>query len=215
MDEDAARLMRFVLELRQAGVTDPRVLSALERTPRAHYAAEHLQDLGFDDMNLPLPYGQFMTRPSVVGRMLAALSPRDQDVVLEIGTGSGFQAAALARLARKVITLERRRELAADARGRLGLARLMNVLVHAADGMLGWPGDAPYDRIIVNAAMLGAPPEALLAQLKPGGVLVGPVETDGAQTLMRFTEGRAETLGSIALPPLEPGVSEEPQQPAV
>lgn len=209
MDEDAARLMRFVLELRQAGVTDPRVLSAIERTPRALYAPEHLRDLGYDDMNLPLAYGEYMTRPSVMGRILSLLAPSEGDTVLEIGTGSGFQAAVLARLAHKVVTLERRRDLAAEARMRIGKARLMRVYVHAADGALGWPEDAPYDRIVVNAACVEAPPLALLDQLKPGGVMLAPVVSDGVQRLVRFSAQGVEDVGPAGFAVLEEGVVDE------
>src|SRR5262245_27058285 len=98
------RLMRFVLELRQAGVTDARALSALERTPLTHYAPAHLEGLAMDDVGLPLAHAQTMTRPSVVGRMISALAPQSGDIVLEVGAGSGYQAAAIADLARKVVT---------------------------------------------------------------------------------------------------------------
>ena len=168
---DPARLMRFVLEMRQAGVTDSRVLSALERTPRMHYAPAHLEGLALDDVGLPLGHAQTMTKPSIVGRVIAALSPEANDVVLEIGTGSGFQAAVISDLSHRVVTLERWRDLAAEARGRFGRARLMRTFCHVADGFDGWEEDGPYDRIVINAA-LAAPPPALLAQLKPGGLLV-------------------------------------------
>ena len=174
MSADPARLMRFVLEMRQAGVTDARALSALERTARPHFAPDHLEGLALDDVGLPLAHAQTMTKPSVVGRVISALAPQDGDVVLEVGAGSGFQAAALSALAHKVVTLDRWSDLVADARGRFGTARLMRTYAHVADGFEGWPEDAPYDRIVVNAAMEDVP-APLLAQLKPGGVL-GVVE---------------------------------------
>lgn len=208
---DPARLMRFVLELRQAGVTDARALSAMERTPRTHYAPEHLDGLAFDDISLPLAHAQTMTKPSVVGRVLAALAPQPGDTVLEIGAGSGFQAACIATLAHKVVTLERWRGLTADARAKFGAARLMRAHAHTADGFDGWPDEAPYDRIIVNGALADIP-EALLAQLKPGGVLVAPIGDAESQRLIRYRNGEREDLGPVKFAPLERGVPDEPPQ---
>lgn len=204
---DAARLMRFVLELRQTGVTDARALSALERTPRTHYAPEHLEGLAYDDIGLPLAHAQTMTKPSLVGRVLAALAPQPGDTVLEVGTGSGFQTACIADLAHKVVTLERWRALTAEARGRFGRARLMRVFAHTADGFEGWPEDGPYDRIVINGAVAEAPP-ALLEQLKPGGVLVAPIGDSESQRLIRIRNGQRDDLGPIKLPPLEPGLGD-------
>ncbi len=203
------RLMRFVLEMRQAGVTDARVLSALERTPRPHYAPAHLEGLAMDDIGLPLAHAQTMTKPSLVGRMLTALEPRADDAVLEIGTGTGFQAAAIAALAHKVVTLERWRDLAADARGRFGRARLMGVLAHVADGFGGWADEAPYDCIIVNAA-IDEFPLPLLDQLKPGGVILAPLLHREGQLLIRYRNGVREDLGPVRFQPLERGVEGEP-----
>ncbi len=197
--------MRFVLDMRQAGVTDARALSALERTPRTHYAPAHLEGLAMDDVGLPLAHAQTMTKPSIVGRMIAALAPESGDVVLEIGTGSGFQAAAISAIASKVITLDRWGELTVDARGRFGMARLMRTYAHTADGFDGWADDAPYDRIIVNGA-LDDLPSALLEQLKPDGVLVAPLGDAQNQRLIRYRNGVREDLGPIKLQPLERGL---------
>jgi protein-L-isoaspartate(D-aspartate) O-methyltransferase len=202
---DPARLMRFVLEMRQAGITDARVLSALERTPRTHYAPGHLVGLAMDDVALPLAHSQTMTKPSMVARMVVALDPQAGDAVLEIGTGSGFQTAVLSTLAHRVVSLERWRDLAADARGRFGTARLMRTFAHVADGLEGWPDDAPYDRIVVNAAMDDFP-LALLDQLKTGGVMVAPI----GEQLVRYCNGRQEDLGPIKFAAIERGVPEEP-----
>ena len=204
---DAARLMRFVLDMRQAGVTDARALSALERTPRTHYAPAHLEGLAMDDVGLPLARAQTMTKPSIVGRMLTALAPESGDVVLEVGTGSGFQAAAISAIASKVITLDRWVELTVDARGRFGMARLMRTYAHTADGFDGWADDAPYERIIVNGALDDIPP-ALLEQLKPGGVLVAPLGDAQSQRLIRYRNGVREDLGPMKLQPLERGLGE-------
>lgn len=210
---DPARLMRFVLELRQAGVTDARALSAMERTPRTHYAPEHLDGLAFDDISLPLAHAQTMTKPSVVGRVLSALSPQPGDTVLEIGAGSGFQTACIASLAHKVVTLERWRALTADARVKFGTARLMRVQAHTADGLDGWADEAPYDRIVVNGALSDIP-EALLAQLKPGGVLIAPLGDADSQRLIRYRNGAREDLGPIKFAPLERGLPDEAPLPA-
>ncbi len=199
--------MRFVLDMRQAGVTDARALSALERTPRTHYAPAHLEGLAMDDVGLPLAHAQTMTKPSIVGRMITALAPESGDVVLEIGTGSGFQAAAISVIASKVITLDRWSELTVDARGRFGMARLMRTYAHTADGFDGWADEAPYDRIIVNGA-LDDFPAALLEQLKPEGVLVAPLGDAQSQRLIRYRNGVREDLGPIKLQPLERGLGE-------
>ena len=159
-----------------------------------------------EDIGLPLAHAQTMTKASMVGRMLAALDAQPGDCVLEIGTGSGFQAAALVSLAHRVTTLERWRDLAVEARARLGAARLPRVFVHAADGFDGWEEDAPYDRILVNAAA----PElsrAVLDQLKPGGVLVAPLGEPDAQRLIRYRNGDIEDLGPVKFQPLERGVA--------
>ncbi len=201
--------MRFVLEMRQAGVTDARALSALERTPRTHYAPEHLEGLALDDVGLPLAHAQTMTKPSIVGRMIAALAPEADDVVLEVGTGSGYQAAALSSVASKVITLDRWNDLVVTARGRFGTARLMRTYAFTADGFDGWADEAPYDRIIINAALEDFP-QPLIAQLKPGGVIVAPLGDAQSRHLMRYRNGEREELGPLRMQPLERGLGEAP-----
>lgn len=209
MSADPSRLMRFVLEMRQAGVTDARALSALERTPRAHYAPEHLEGLAFDDVGLPLAHAQTMTKPSLVGRMIAALGPEASETILEVGTGSGFQAAAISTIVQKVVTLDRWSDLTVAARGKFGTARLMRTYAHTADGFDGWADEAPYDRIIVNGALEDFP-DALLAQLKPGGVMVAPLGDAQHQRLIRYRNGQREDLGPVRMQPLERGVGEAP-----
>ena len=206
---DPARLMRFVLEMRQAGVTDARALSALERTPRTHYAPEHLEGLALDDVGLPLAHAQTMTKPSVIGRMITALAPEANDIVLEIGTGSGFQAAAISSVASKVISVDRWSDLVAAARGKFGTARLMRTFAFTGDGFDGWEDDAPYDRIIINAALADFP-EPLIAQLKPGGVIVAPLGDAQTQRLIRYRNGVREDLGPLRMQPLERGLGEAP-----
>ena len=208
-EDDLARLMRFVLEMRQAGVTDARALSALEKTPRTYFAPDHLEGLAMDDIPLPLAHAQTMTKPSVIGRVLTALAPQADDNVLEVGSGSGFQAAAIASLARKVVTVERWRDLAADVRSRIGRARLLHVFAHGGDGFEGWTDDAPYDRIVINAAVEDIP-LPLLDQLKAGGVLIAPVGDARAQRLIRYCNGERLDLGLTKFQPLERGPGEDP-----
>lgn len=208
--EDFARLGRFVLELRQCGVTDQKILAAMERTPRAAFAPAHLQAVALDDVALPMAGGQMMTKPSVIGRMLMALDPAPADAVLEVGAGSAWQSAILAQIARKVTALERVRPLAVEARVRCAELRIENLELHGADGRLGWTEGSPYERIIVNACAPAAP-LALLDQLAPGGILLLPLGEPGAARLMRFRKGAAapDDLGPIQFAPLGEGVADE------
>lgn len=207
-DEIFPRLMQFVLGLRQNGVTDARVLAAMERTPRPIFTPEKFASFAFDDRALPLADGVTMTKPSLGARMLQAMELRGGESVLEVGTGSGYQAAALAAIARRVTSLERRRTLAADARARIGQLRLMHVYIHAADGNAGWADDAPYDAIIINAAV-ETPPEKLVANLASNGVIVAA--HNGRLTQWRKgADGAlvARDIGPADLPALESGVTE-------
>lgn len=205
------RLMRFVLEMRQAGITDARVLSAIETTPRENFAPEHLRDLAHEDSALPLPGGQTMTRPSVVGQVISALAPRSEDIVLEIGTGSGYQAAVLATVSFKLVTIERLRGLVGEARAAFARCGLINAFAHCGDGFDGWPYDAPYDRIVLNVAVTEIPPP-LLAQLKPGGALLAPIQDEQGQRLVRFRNNQREDLGPTNFPNIERGVEAVAEQ---
>ncbi len=207
------RRMRFILEVRQLGVTDARILAAIERTSRADFAALHLEPLAWDDVALPLDCGQTLTKPTTIASMVAALAPRPQDKVLEIGTGSGYQTAILSRLCAHVDTLERYRTLAAAARDRLAALGRDNARVMVADGAYGWPEEGPYDRIAVNGSV-AAPNQDLFDQLAPEGVLVAPVGAGGGQRLQRFyrrPDGAlaVEDWGPARYTPLEEGVAQE------
>ena len=203
------RVIRLVMGLRSAGVTDKAVLAAIERTPRGVFVPDSFQDQAFDDRALPIDCGQTISQPFVVAKMSEALAVDDRCKVLEVGTGSGYQAAVLSRLARRVYTIERYRTLLKTAEARFDQLRLTNIVTRLGDGGLGWPEQAPFDRIMVTAA---APERAerLLGQLKSdGGVLVAPVEAGGKQTLMRFTrageEIREEALFDVRFVPLVSG----------
>jgi protein-L-isoaspartate(D-aspartate) O-methyltransferase len=199
-----ARLMRFVLDMRQAGVTDARVLSAMERTPRAAFAPAHMEALALDDVALPLSCGQAMTKPSLVGRMVSALNLTGRERVLEIGCGSGYQTAVLARLCAKVIGLDRHARLVTDARAALGRQRLDPASTALADGLAGFTAGAPYDRIIANGAV-EALPQAWLDQAAVGAVIVAPLASARGMRLMLWTVGQAAApldLGPMDAAPL-------------
>ncbi len=204
---------RLVLALRKAGVTDPTVLAAIEATPRDLFVEPTFQDRAWDDTPLPINCGQTISQPFVVGAMTSALALDPRCKVLEIGTGSGYQTAILARLSRRVFTLERFRSLQRAAEARIRQLGLGNVVMKIADGGAGWPEQAPFDRIIVTAAA-PARPDALLQQLSPGGVLVAPVGAGPTQELLRYTlreDGvfEEEVLMDVRFVPLLPGIPRE------
>jgi protein-L-isoaspartate(D-aspartate) O-methyltransferase len=151
-----------------------RVLDALRRVPRHAFVGDSLQDRAYVNHPLPIGYGQTISQPYIVALMTDLIRPSDDAVVLEIGTGSGYQAAVLAELVRQVYSLEIIDELAVTARARLLRLGYSNVEVRTGDGRLGWPEHAPYDAIVVTAAPTAIPPP-LIDQLKPGGALVIPV----------------------------------------
>jgi protein-L-isoaspartate(D-aspartate) O-methyltransferase len=176
-------------------VTDPAVLAAIERTPRDLFTPDLFKERSWEDSALPIACGQTISQPFIVGLMTQALTLESRDRVLEIGAGSGYQTAILARLARLVYTVERYRTLLRDAEARFEVLQLTNVITRFGDGMLGWPEQAPFDRILVTAAA-PAEPKTLLAQLKPSGVLVAPVGKGPVQKLCRYA---GDGLGSFTM----------------
>lgn len=184
--EDASRKARLILGLRQSGVTDSRVLSAIESVPREMFVPQALAAHAYDDTALPIDCGQTISQPTVVAWMTAALEVGERMKVLEIGTGSGYQAAVLSKLCRRVYTIERHATLLAQAEERFQDLRLNNITSRVGDGAKGWPEQAPFDRIIVTAAA-PEPPPALLDQLANGGVMVLPLgDPRGDQSLIRL-----------------------------
>lgn len=182
-----ARRRKMVLQqLAERGIQDTRVLEAMGRVPRERFLAADQQTLAYADSALPIAENQTISQPYMVGLMTEALRLHGTERVLEIGTGSGYQAAVLALLAGHVVTVERHPFLAERAAARLRMLGFRNLDVVIGDGSRGGPGAAPYDAIIVTA---GAPavPESLLAQLAPGGRLVIPVGDTRQQMLMRIT----------------------------
>ena len=171
---DTARKVRLIMELRRAGMADARVLGAIEETPRELFVHEAFQDRAYDNVALPIGAAQTISQPYVVALMTQKLALTGREKVLEIGTGSGYQAAILARLAARVFTVERHRALLRDAERRFAALGLGNVVTRFGDGGTGWPEQAPFDRIIVTAAARDVP-SVLVDQLAPGGLMVAPI----------------------------------------
>jgi len=213
MSLGAEQQMQFLFALRSRGVTDPRVLSAMEQVDRAPFVRGVFTDRAYEDMPLPIACGQTISQPSVVGLMTQALNVQPRDTVLEVGTGSGYQAAILSQLARRVYTVDRHRKLARDAQKLFDKLGLTNVTVLAGDGSFGLPEQAPFDRILVTAAAED-PPGPLLAQLRPGGIMVVPVgQSDAVQTLIKVTRTEDgfdyEELRPVRFVPLLGGIAQD------
>jgi protein-L-isoaspartate(D-aspartate) O-methyltransferase len=173
MTEDP-RLAALIMSLRQNGIRDARVLDAIEKTPRELFVAHGFEYAAYNDNALPIACGQTISQPYVVAYMTQELEVADTMRVLELGTGSGYQAAILSRLCRRVYTIERHRPLLREAQHRFNALKLENVVTRHGDGLLGWPEQAPFDRILCTAAMTEVP-QILIDQLKPGGILIAPV----------------------------------------
>lgn len=213
MSFDADTKMQFLYALRSKGVTDTRVLTAMEQVDRAAFVRGIFADRAYEDMPLPIACGQTISQPSVVGLMTQALQVNPRDKVLEIGTGSGYQAAILSKLARRVYTIDRYRSLVEKARQIFADQQIANIITFTADGSYGLPDQAPFDRILLTAAAED-PPGPLLAQLRVGGIMVLPVgQSDAVQSLIRVT--RLDTgyeydeLRAVRFVPLLEGLGQE------
>jgi len=213
VNDTAPKVLRLLMELRGLGVGDARVLGALERVPREVFVPAAFKDQAYENVALPIGHGQTISQPLVVALMTEALEVGERHKVLEIGTGSGYQTAVLARLCRRVFTIERHRALLKEAENRFAELRLHNVTSRFGDGTKGWPEQAPFDRIIVTAA---APelPGKLLGSLAEDGVLVAPVgEERRDQRLIRIRrkDGTSitEELGPVRFVPLVAGLPRE------
>lgn len=201
---------RLTAELRSQGIRDPRVLAALERVPRHAFVPAALAGVAYANRPLPIGSEQTISQPYVVAAMTEALELEPDSKVLEIGTGSGYQAAVLAELTPRVFTIEILPELAQGAEITLACLGYGDVRVRLGDGWLGWPSEAPFDRILLTAAPEELPP-ALLEQLAPGGRLVAPIGPQGAVQDLRLVtkdhEGRLTTrsLGPVRFVPMTGG----------
>lgn len=204
------RMIQLVMSLRGGGVTDMAVLAAMERTPREVFVPDRFADQAFDDRALPIDCGQTISQPLIVGLMTQALKIGDRDKVLEIGTGSGYQAAILSKLARRVYSVERYRTLSKVAEERFHGQGINNIVTRIGDGSLGWPEQAPFDRVILTAS---APkrPDAILDQLKDGGIAVAPVDRGHEQILVRYDKQDGQItetdLMTVRFVPLVKGVA--------
>lgn len=200
-----------------SGISDERVLAAIESIPRERFVSAATELLAWEDTALPIAEGQTISQPTVVATMTQALELTDRDKVLEIGTGSGYQACILAKLCRRVYTIERHRPLHESSERLFKELGLRNITTLCADGMRGWPPihniyQHPFDKIIVTCAARSEPPPALLDQLRVGGILVIPVGAPGEQMLKRYKRETVETYSShnimeVRFVPLLPDVA--------
>ncbi|MBM3600535.1 MAG: protein-L-isoaspartate(D-aspartate) O-methyltransferase [Alphaproteobacteria bacterium] len=209
----APRKIRLIMELRAQGITDTRVLSAIERVPREEFVPAELADQSYENTALPIGLGQTISQPLIVGMMTQALDLGERMIVLEIGTGCGYQTAVLAQLCRRVYTIERHRPLIKEAEERLDRLGYRNVVTRVGDGFKGWPEVAPFDRIIVTAA---APelPRTLIDQLSDGGIMVLPIGANPIDQWLvkvaRLPEGIVqERLAPVRFVPMVSGLPPE------
>ena len=212
-DAIAERKMQFLFALRSKGVMDRAVLTAMERIDRGRFVRGLFAERAYEDTPLPIACGQTISQPSVVALMTQALEVSARDKVLEVGTGSGYQAAILSLLARRVYTVDRHKRLVREAREVFEDLDLVNITAFTSDGSFGLPDQAPFDRIIVTAAAED-PPGPLLAQLKIGGIMVLPVgQSDTVQSLIRVRRTEAgfdyDELRPVRFVPLIEGIARD------
>ena len=212
MNEDY-RKIELIMALRNQGIRDRKILEAIERTPREMFLTAPFQPMAYADQALPIACGQTISQPFVVAFMTDRLQLNDRCKVLEIGTGSGYQAAILSPLCRRVYTIERYRTLALAAGERFKALDLHNVTQMVGDGVKGWPNQAPFDRIIVTAAAKQVP-QALTEQLAIGGIMIIPLEdapmNQELVRIIRSEEGYAqEDLLPVRFVPLVEGIARE------
>ncbi|MEM6811499.1 MAG: protein-L-isoaspartate(D-aspartate) O-methyltransferase [Pseudomonadota bacterium] len=198
MNAHVNRKIRLIMSLRQQGIKDINVLNAIERIPREHFIDETMLDQAYEDIALPIGRGQTISQPFVVAKMTEALQLNDRHKVLEIGTGTGYQACVLSKICRRVYTIERHKPLHDLAEDNFRALNLRNITTLYGDGMKGWPkihgvDQAPFDRIIVTAAAREKPPQALIDQLVVGGIMIAPVGESGRQMLKIYKKEGEDT----------------------
>ena len=205
--------MEFLLTLRRRGIGDQAVLRAMDEVPRGLFVEAEFAESAYADQALPISCGQTISQPYVVAYMTEQLGLRPHHRVLEVGTGSGYQAAVLSRLAREVVSIERYRTLADQARARIAALGIKNVEIVTGDGLAGVPGRAPFDRIIVTAAAETIP-QTLLDQLADGGIMILPLGAHGgSQHIIKLTKSQTgiarDDLIAVRFVPLLPGQAQE------
>jgi protein-L-isoaspartate(D-aspartate) O-methyltransferase len=205
--------MQFLLAMRRRGIGDAAVLRALDEVPREHFVEQAFEDVAYADQALPIACGQTISQPFVVAYMTEQLNVHPAHRVLEVGTGSGYQAAILSRLAREVVSIERFRTLAEAARKRIETLGYQNVEIRIGDGLAGAPDRAPFDRIIVTAAAETVP-QALVEQLAEDGVMLLPLgPQSGTQRIVKVTKSgdgvQQQELIPVRFVPLLPGQARE------
>ena len=204
--------MQFLYAIRSRGITDSRVLNAMEKIDRRKFLKGVFEEKAYQDIPLPIACGQTISQPSIVAQMTQSLNVTPRCKVLEIGTGSGYQAAILSRLARRVYTLERHLELMIQAQNIFDNLNLSNITAMRSDGSRGLPAQAPFDRILLTAAAED-PPAPLLEQLKVNGIMVLPVgQSDSVQTMIKITKTEKglsyHEMGEVRFVPLIEGIAE-------
>jgi len=222
MTEDP-RIAGLIASLKTHGIADQRVLKAIAETPREAFIDKSFDYAAYNDTALPIACGQTISQPFVVAYMTQALEVGSDMRVLELGTGSGYQAAVLANLCKRVYTIERHRPLQREAQQRFNALRLHNIVAKHGDGLKGWSDQAPFDRILCTAAMTDIP-SVLIEQLKPGGILIAPVGERADNTFFRSSESfsqqltkiikveggeKRETLIPVLFVPMLPGLPQE------
>jgi protein-L-isoaspartate(D-aspartate) O-methyltransferase len=213
MAESDHRKIELIMALRRQGISDQRVLSAMERISRDAFIYENFRDQAYADTALPIACGQTISQPFIVAFMTVALDVHPRMKVLEVGTGSGYQAAILSRLCRRVYTIERHRSLLQEATRRFETLGLSNITTRVGDGAKGWPEQAPFERIMVTAAA-GEIPRVLVEQLAVGGIMIMPIDRDSTiQQLVRVEKTKDAIVTRDILPvrfvPLVAGVAKE------
>lgn len=199
MNKYLAEKAQLIMQLRAQSIRNPEVLSTLERVPREQFLPASLRKHAYEDASLPIAGGQTISQPYIVARMTEALQLNRRHIVLEIGTGSGYQAAILSHLARRVYTIERLRPLLVQAENRFRELHLTNITALHGDGHRGWPEAAPFDRIMVTCRSEELP-TLLFAQLKEGGILIAPIGSSGQEVLFRVTKENGEPVMEQLMP---------------
>lgn len=201
---------QLIMKLRAKAIMDPAILSAIERVPREDFLPRALRPHAYENASLPIAFGQTISQPFVIATSLVALAIAPRHRVLEIGTGTGYQACVLSYLARRVYSIERLRPLFVDAEMRIKSLRITNVTMRHSDGTKGWPEAGPFDRII-TACQSEEVPYFLLDQLKEGGIFVGPVGKAGQEQLIRIkklaTGFEQDTIMDVRFVPMLEGTT--------